>query len=214
MEMECRHCNYKWDYLGDNEYYATCPRCRYKVKIPEDKASVLRQKKLDRELKRRFPMEKKPMKLFGIAGIVNKAMEDYMYDESMLIQILLRLQRNFGWLPREMLSEVSKQLGVPLSQVYQVATFYKAFSLAPRGRHLIRVCMGTSCKVRGAPIILDRLQKLLGIERGETTQDGRFSLETVKCIGCCGPSPSMIVDVEYYGNLKPTILEKILARYT
>jgi NADH-quinone oxidoreductase subunit E len=214
MELECQHCNYKWDYLGDNEYYATCPRCRYKVKIPEDKVQVLRRKKLDQELKRRFPMEKKPVKLFGVAGMVNKVTEDYLYDESMMIQILLRLQRSFGWLPREVLSEVSKQLGVPLSQVYQVATFYKAFSLAPRGRHLVRVCMGTSCNIRGTPIILDSLQKLLGIERGETTQDGRFSLETVKCIGCCGPSPAMIVDAEYYGNLEPAVLEKILARYT
>jgi NADH-quinone oxidoreductase subunit E len=212
MRLECQHCNYKWDYLGDNEYYATCPRCRYKVKIPEDEASFLRRKKLDQELKRRFPMEKS-MKLFGIAGIVNKVIEDYMYDESKLIQILLKLQRNFGWLPMEMLLEVSKQLRIPLSQVYQVATFYKTFSLAPRGKHLIRVCMGTSCKVRSAPIILDRLQKLLDIERGETTQDGKFNLETVKCMGCCGPSPTMIVDGEYYGNLKPGVLEKILARY-
>jgi NADH-quinone oxidoreductase subunit E len=214
MQLQCQHCDYKWDYLGDNEYYATCPRCRYKVRIPEDKASVLRRMKLDRELKRRFPTEKKPVKLLGIAGIVKKVMDDYLYDESMLIQILLTLQRNFGWLPREMLMEVSKQLGIPLYQVYQVATFYKAFSPSPRGKHVIRVCMGTSCKIRDAPIILDRLQKLLGVERGETTQDGRFSLETVKCIGCCGPSPTMTVDSEHYGSLKPEVLEKILARYT
>jgi NADH-quinone oxidoreductase subunit E len=214
MEMECQHCNYKWDYLGDNEYYATCPRCRYKVKIPEDKASVLRRKKLDQELKKRFPMEKKPMKLFGIAGIVNKVVKDYMYDESMLIQILLRLQRNFGWLPREMLSEVSKQLGIPLSQVYQVATFYKAFSLAPRGRHLIRVCMGTSCKVRGAPIILDNLQRLLGVERGETTLDSRFSLETVNCLGCCALGPMLTIDGEYHGGVKLLKVKNILSKYS
>jgi NADH-quinone oxidoreductase subunit E len=213
MEMECQHCNYKWDYLGDNEYYATCPRCRYKVKIPEDKASVLRRKKLDRELKRRFPMEKKPVKLFGIAGMVNKVTEDYLYDESMMIQILLRLQRSFGWLPREVLSEVSKQLGVPLSQVYQVATFYKAFSLSPRGRHLVRVCMGTSCNVRGAPIIIDSLQRLLGVERGETTPDSRFSLETVNCLGCCALGPMMTVDGEYYGGVKLPNVKNILSKY-
>jgi len=166
------------------------------------------------ELKSKFSIKEHPVKLRGIAGIVNKAIEDYQYDKSMLIQILLRLQKNFGWLPMEMLLEISKQLEIPIHQVYQVATFYKTFSLAPRGRHLVRVCMGTSCNVQGAPIILDSLQKLLGIERGETTQDGRFSLETVKCIGCCGPSPAMIVDAEYYGNLEPAVLEKILARYT
>jgi len=213
MELECQHCNYKWDYLGDNEYYATCPRCRYKVKIPKDKASVLRRKKLDQELKRRFPMEKRPGKLFGIAGIVNKVMEDYLYDESMLIQILLRLQRNFGWLPREMLSEVSKQLVVPLSQVYQVATFYKAFSIAPRGRHLVRVCMGTSCKVRGAPIVLDNLQRLMNVERGETTPDNRFSLETVNCLGCCALGPMMTVDGEYHGGVKLPNVKNILSKY-
>jgi len=213
MELECQHCNYKWDYLGDNEYYATCPRCRYKVKIPKDKASVLRRKKLDQELKRRFPMEKRPGKLFGIAGIVNKVMEDYLYDESMLIQILLRLQRNFGWLPREMLSEVSKQLVVPVSQVYQVATFYKAFSIAPRGRHLVRVCMGTSCKVRGAPIVLDNLQRLMNVERGETTPDNRFSLETVNCLGCCALGPMMTVDGEYHGGVKLPNVKNILSKY-
>jgi NADH-quinone oxidoreductase subunit E len=214
MEMECQHCNYKWDYLGDNEYYATCPRCRYKVKLPEDKANVLRRKKLDQTMKRRFPVEKKPRKLFGIAGIVNKVMEDYTYDESMLIQILLRLQRNFGWLPKEMLSEVSKQLGIPLSQVYQVATFYKAFSLAPRGRHLIRVCMGTSCKVRGVPIIIDNLQRLLSIERGETTPDSRFSLETVNCLGCCALGPMLTIDGEYYGGVKLLKVKNILSKYS
>ena len=213
MELECQHCNYKWDYLGDNEYYATCPRCRYKVKIPKDKASVLRRKKLNQELKRRFPMEKRPGKLFGIAGIVNKVMEDYLYDESMLIQILLRLQRNFGWLPREMLSEVSKQLVVPVSQVYQVATFYKAFSIAPRGRHLVRVCMGTSCKVRGAPIVLDNLQRLMNVERGETTPDNRFSLETVNCLGCCALGPMMTVDGEYHGGVKLPNVKNILSKY-
>ena len=214
MEMECKHCNYKWDYLGDNEYYATCPRCRYKVKIPEDKANVLHRKKLERELKRRFPMEKKPTKLFGIAGIVNKAMEDYMYDESMLIQILLTLQRNFGWLPREMLSEVSKQLGIPLSQVYQVATFYKALSLAPRGRHLVKVCTGTSCKVRGTPTLLDNLQRVLGVEPSGITPDGKFSLATVNCLGCCALGPMMTIDGEYYGHMRATDVKKILAKYS
>jgi len=158
-------------------------------------------------------MEKRPGKLFGIAGIVNKVMEDYLYDESMLIQILLRLQRNFGWLPREMLSEVSKQLVVPVSQVYQVATFYKAFSIAPRGRHLVRVCMGTSCKVRGAPIVLDNLQRLMNVERGETTPDNRFSLETVNCLGCCALGPMMTVDGEYHGGVKLPNVKNILSKY-
>jgi len=114
----------------------------------------------------------------------------------------------------EMLLEVSKQLEIPISQVYQVATFYKAFSPAPRGRHFIRVCMGTSCKVRGAPIILDRVHRFLGIERGEITPDGRFSLETVNCLGCCALGPMMTVDGEYHGNLKLPDVKKIMSRYS
>ena len=211
--LKCQHCGYRWDYRGKNELYATCTRCRYKVKIPEDKVRILRQKKSSLELKSSFSTEKRPVKLLGIAGIVNKVVEDYRYDESMLIQILLRLQKNFNWLPKEMLSEVSKQLRIPLSQVYQVATFYKVFSLAPRGRHLIRTCMGTSCNVRGAPIVLDRLQSLLGIEKGEITPDGAFSLESVNCLGCCALGPTMTVDSEYYGNLKVHDLKRILSRY-
>jgi len=214
MLLRCQHCDYRWDYQGENEHYATCPRCRYKVKIPEDKAQMLRQKGLNLKLKSAFSLEEQPVKLLGIAGIVNKTVEDYQNNKSMLIQILLRLQRNFGWLPMEMLLEVSKQLGIPLSQIYQIATFYKAFSLAPRGRHLIRVCMGTSCKVQGAPIVLDRVQSFLGIERGEITPDGRFSLETVNCLGCCALGPMMTVDGEYYGNLKLPDVKKNLSKYT
>lgn len=212
--LRCQHCDYIWDYKGLNELYATCPKCRYKVKMPEDTARILRKKKLDQELKNKFSVEKQPVKLLGIAGIVNKVIEDYQYDKSMLIQNLLRLQSNFGWLPREMLSEVSKQLGIPISQVYLVATFYKAFSLAPRGKHLIRVCMGTSCKVRGAPIIFDRIQRLLGIERSETTPDGRFSLETVNCVGCCALGPTITVDDEFHGKLKLTHVKKLLSGYS
>jgi NADH-quinone oxidoreductase subunit E len=166
------------------------------------------------ELKSKFSLKEHPVKLRGIAGIVNKTIEDYQYDKSMLIQILLRLQKNFGWLPMEMLLEVSKQLGIPVGQIYQVATFYKAFSLAPRGRHLIRVCTGTSCKVRGAPIVLDRVQSSLNIERGEVTPDGRFSLETVNCLGCCALGPMMTIDGEYYGNLKLLAVKRILSKYT
>jgi NADH-quinone oxidoreductase subunit E len=213
VELACQHCGYKWGYQGQNKYYATCPQCRYKVKIPEDIASILGRRKLDLELKKRTSIERKAVKLRGIAATANKAVEEYGHDKSMLIQILLRLQRSFGWLPREMLSEVSKQLNVPISQVYQIATFYKAFSLAPRGKHVIRVCMGTSCKVRGAEQILDRVQNFLNIDKDEITSDGRFSLETAKCLGCCAPGPVMTVDGEYYVDLKPTEVEGILSKY-
>jgi NADH-quinone oxidoreductase subunit E len=210
----CQHCNYKWDYQGENEHYATCPTCRYKVRISEEKAQMLHRKGLDMELKSKLSLKEHPVKLRGIAGIVNKAVEEYQYDKSMLIQILLRLQKNFGWLPMEMLSEVSQQLGITINQVYQVATFYKAFSLSPRGKHLIRICSGTSCKVRGAPTILENLESLLGINTGEVTTDGRFSLETVNCLGGCALGPMMTIDGEYYGNLKLLAVKNILSKYT
>jgi NADH-quinone oxidoreductase subunit E len=215
----CQHCDYKWDYRGENEHYATCPRCRYKVRITEDKVQLLRQKRwtwssasarsgLD------IASKEKPVRLIGIAGIVNRIVKDYQYDKSMLIQILLRLQKDFGWLPMEMLVEVGKQLGISINQVYQVATFYKAFSLSPRGRHLIRICTGTSCKVRGAPTILEKVQSFLGIDSGEVTTDGRFSLETVNCLGGCALGPMMTIDGEYYGNLKLLAVKRILSKYT
>jgi len=181
--------------------------------VPEDKAHALRQKRLNLELRSKLSLKEQPVKLLGIAGIVNNVIEGYKYDKSMLIQILLELQKSFGWLPMEMLLEVSKQLGIPLSQVYQVATFYKAFSLAPRGRHLIRVCMGTSCNVRGAPIILDRVKSLLGIESGETTPDLKFTLDAVKCMGCSALGPLLVIDQDYYGSVEPEDLEEIVSKY-
>ena len=211
--LVCQHCDYRWDYQGENEYYATCPRCRYKVKIPEDKVLDIGRKKLELERKKRISTEKKPARLRGVAAIVNNVVSECRYEKSMLIQILLRLQKSFGWLPREMLTEVSKQLEIPLNQVYQVATFYKAFSLAPRGRHLVRVCMGTSCKVRGATTILDKLERTLKIEKDQTTPDGRFSLETVNCAGCCALGPVVTIDGEYYGNLKLSDTDRILTKY-
>ncbi|MCX6660412.1 MAG: NAD(P)H-dependent oxidoreductase subunit E [Candidatus Bathyarchaeota archaeon] len=213
VELACQHCNYKWDYQGENEYYATCPRCRYKVRIPEDKVPRVGRKKLSLESKKKTLTEKRPVKLRGIAAIVNKVVQEAQYDKGMLIQILLKLQRSFGWLPKEMLTEISKQLEIPLSQVYQVATFYKAFSLAPRGRHLIRVCMGTSCKVRGSHTILERVQNHLSIDKDGTTLDGKFSLETVNCVGCCALGPVMTVDDDYHGNLKLPDVDRILSKY-
>ena len=221
----CQHCNYRWNYQGENEHYATCPDCRYKVRISEEKAQALREKRWmwssslarsepEKELKSVSSTKEQPAKLRGIAGIVNRTIEGYQHDKSMLIQILLKLQKDFGWLPMEMIVEVGKQLGISINQVYQVATFYKAFSLSPRGRHLIRICTGTSCKVRGAPTILEKVQSSLGINTGEVTTDGRFSLETVNCLGGCALGPMMTIDGEYYGNLKLLAVKKILTKYT
>lgn len=151
--------------------------------------------------------------MIGISGIVNKIADKYQGDRDMLIQILLDVQSGLGWLPKEVLTEVSKQLGTPLTRVYQVATYYKAFSLAPRGRHLVRICMGTACQVRGSPLIRDRVQQLLDIEPGETSPDMKFSLETVNCLGCCAKGPVITVDDAYYGPLGVSDVEKVLEKY-
>lgn len=104
-------------------------------------------------------------------------------------------------------------MGVPLSRVYQVATFYKAFSLVPRGKHQLRLCMGTACQIRGSPALLERLRQLLGVEPGETTMDGRFTLETVNCLGCCAMGPVMMVDGQYFGRLGVSQVERIVKNY-
>jgi len=151
--------------------------------------------------------------MIGVPGIVSKIIDKYQRDRDMLIQILLDLQSGFGWLPKEALSAVSKQLGVPITRVYQIATYYKAFSLAPRGRHLVRTCMGTACQVRGSPLIRDRVQQLLGIEPGETSPDMKFSFETVNCLGCCAKGPVITVDDAYYGPLGVSDVGKVLEKY-
>lgn len=213
VKLSCQHCGHSWDYQGKTKYYATCPNCRYKVRIQQEEPSKPEIKRRDLEPLKKITKEKKAEKLIGIAAIVSRVVEKHQHDESMLIQILLQLQNDFQWLPREMLSEVSKQLEIPLNRVYQTATFYKAFSLAPRGRHLIRVCMGTSCKVRGATTILDKLQSILEIEKDQTTIDGRFSLETINCAGCCALGPVITIDDDYHGNLKVSDMKKILTKY-
>jgi NADH-quinone oxidoreductase subunit E len=124
----------------------------------------------------------------------------YRGDETALIQILLEIQREKRWLAREVLTAVCEKLGVPLSRAYRIATFYKAFSLVPQGRHAVSVCVGTACHVRGAPRLLDRVVDGLGVKPGETSSDLKFSLDTVNCLGCCALGPVVVVDGEYYSN--------------
>jgi NADH-quinone oxidoreductase subunit E len=142
---------------------------------------------------------------------VEKIIDKYQSDKSALIQILLEIQKKNRWLPRETLMLVSKKLGVPLSQVYRVATFYKAFSLIPQGRHLFTVCMGTACHVRGSPRLLDRVEDTLKIKPEETSKDQKFTLETVNCLGCCALGPVMVVDGEYHSNPPSKELEELVA---
>jgi NADH-quinone oxidoreductase subunit E len=131
----------------------------------------------------------------------------------MLVSILQDIQAEYNYLPKEAIIQVSQGLDVALSQVYSVATFFKAFSLKPRGRHLINVCLGTACHVRGTVRILDEIEQELGIDSGKTTKDLKYTLETVNCVGACALGPIVIVDGNYSGQMKSNKVKPLLASY-
>jgi NADH:ubiquinone oxidoreductase subunit E len=133
--------------------------------------------------------------------------------EERLLSILEAIQQKWRYLPEEALRVVAQELQIPLSRVYGVATFYGAFSLEPKGKHLISVCHGTACHVRGAGQLTERLEKALGVKEGETTEDGLFTLESVRCLGCCSLSPVISIDGTTYGRVKPEQVLEIVAQW-
>ena len=141
---------------------------------------------------------------------IDQIIDKYEGEASSLIQVLLDIQSEFHWIPKEHLERVSEKLQVPLTQVRHAATFYKAFSIVPKGLHEIHICMGTACHVRGAPRILDTVEQWTGIQPGETDQDLKFSLETVNCLGCCALGPVMEVDGKVYGKMTPSRTGEVL----
>ena len=145
---------------------------------------------------------------------VGTILDNYHYDKGMLISILQDIQAEFSYLPREALTKVSQGLDVPLSQVYSVATFFRSFSLIPRGRYTINVCLGTACHVRGAVRILEEIGRKLGIKPGETTENLRFTLETANCVGACALGPIVIIDGGYSGQMKTNKVKPLLENYT
>ena len=144
---------------------------------------------------------------------IDKIIDKYQGDAGSLIQVLLEIQRENRWLPKEALEKVSKKLKVPLNRIQHIVTFYKAFSLVPKGRHEIHVCTGTACHVRGATRVLDTVQGLTGLKPGLTDQDLKFSLDTVSCVGCCALGPVMVIDGEYHGKMAPAKAEDVLKNY-
>jgi len=144
---------------------------------------------------------------------VEEIIDRYEGEEGVLIQLLLDLQSEFNWIPREVIARISERLHIPKSQIYRIASFYKAMSLSPVGRHVIQVCLGTACQVRGAPRIMDRVKESLGIEEEETTQDMRFTLRRVNCLGCCAMGPVVVVDGDYHGKVTPSEVEDLLQSY-
>ncbi len=135
---------------------------------------------------------------------------DYKEKGGTLLPLLEDINAEYSYLPEEVLRTVSRELGYPLSQLYSLATFYNVFRLEPRGRHLVNVCLGTSCYVRGGRRILERVVRELGVEEGHTTEDFQFTVETVHCMGCCALAPVMRVDKDIYGRLRPDRISGIL----
>ncbi len=137
-------------------------------------------------------------------------MRKYDFQKNSLIQVLLDVQETFRWLPRHILNWISGRLNIPLREIYIVANFYEAFSLEPRGRHIVQVCTGTACHVRGASEMLTRVSAALGIQPGQTDSRQEFTLETVHCIGCCALAPVVQIDAQYYRDPTRSKLEKII----
>ena len=146
-------------------------------------------------------------------GRIEQIIDDHHCEASSLIQILLDIQNELHWLPSEALEMVSEKLQVPMSRIQHTATFYKAFSLVPKGRHEISICMGTACHVRGAPRVLEVVQNITGIQPGETDADMKFSLDTVNCLGCCALGPVMVIDEQHLGKLAPDMAADLLKNY-
>lgn len=144
---------------------------------------------------------------------VQEILDGYNCDRSQLISILQAVQAEYRYLPRKALVKIAAAMGIPLTQVYSVATFFRSFTLEPRGKHTINVCTGTACHVRGATRVLSEVERELGVTRGHTTKDKLFSLETVNCLGACALGPIVTVDGKYNGLMTPNKVKSVLEKY-
>jgi NADH-quinone oxidoreductase subunit E len=144
---------------------------------------------------------------------IDQIIDKHNAEASSLIQVLLDIQGENHWLPKEALERVSERLGVPLARIQHIATFYKAFSMVPKGRNQVHICMGTACHVRGAKRVLDTVQDLTGIRPGETDLELKFSLETVNCLGCCALGPVMEINGKAHGKMSPAQTADVLKNY-
>jgi len=144
---------------------------------------------------------------------VSEILSQYQSDPGSVIAILQDVQAEFSYLPPEVLKLISWKLAIPLSRVLSLATFYRAFSLKPQGKRQIHVCLGTACHVRGAPLVLEKFERELGIKTGETTADGEFSLNAVRCVGCCGLAPVAMVGEDVHGKISQTKVAGLVKKY-
>ncbi len=143
---------------------------------------------------------------------IQKVIDDSPQDKKQLIMILQNIQQEFHYLPKESIGLVSKYLGMPQSTIYSAATFYKSFSLVPRGENIIKVCKGTACHIKGADLIIDQLDAGIGIKPGETTKDMKYTIEVVNCVGACAMAPVMIVNDKYFGEVKCNRATKLVKK--
>ena len=139
--------------------------------------------------------------------------KEHKDEKGALMPIMQGAQDIYGYLPYQVQKIISDETGIPMEKIYGVATFYAQFSMSPKGKYVISVCLGTACYVKGSGNVLDEVEKVLGIHDGECTADGKFSLETCRCVGACGLAPVMIVGGDVYGKMKPDMVKDILAKY-
>lgn len=144
---------------------------------------------------------------------IKEILNQYTNEKDNLIQILNEVQEHYGYIPTMAQQEISNYLNIPMAEVYGVITFYSRFTLKPKGKYNISVCMGTACFVKGAEKILDTVKDNLHIKEGETTPDGKFSLEATRCIGACGLAPVFTVNDEVYGKATPDLIKKVIQEY-
>ncbi len=144
---------------------------------------------------------------------ISSLVEKWRDKKGSLIMVLHEIQNHFGYVPRDVSLQLSKELDIPLAQIYEVITFYNYFKLDPPGKYTISVCLGTACYLKGAPDLVDEIKNLLNIKEGQTTTDGLFHLDVVRCLGCCGLAPVMMINGKIYGKVKRSEVMGILSKY-
>ncbi len=189
MKLECGNCGHEWIYQNETQDEVVCPECQKEIEVSSEEVGGSLERDLD-----------------TILG-------QHPSEPSSLIPILQEAQEKFGYLPRDVIERIAKYLDLPVSKIYGVSTFYAQFRFEPLGDHMIRVCHGTACHVKGADKIGEAVENKLGIETGETTEDGLFTLERVACLGCCSLAPVMMVDDTAHGNLTREKAKNIIEKY-
>lgn len=142
-----------------------------------------------------------------------EVINEHKGQKGALMPIMQGAQEIYGYLPYQVQKIISDETGIPIEKIYGVATFYAQFSMQPKGKYVVSVCLGTACYVKGSGNVLEEVEKVLGVKDGECTPDGKFSIETCRCVGACGLAPVMIVDGDVYGKMKPDMVADILAKY-